>query len=44
MESLDHPIRLGMVWGRHIDLDAPCVGQLLEQGRRELGTSVGCDN
>ena len=44
MESLDHSIGLGMVRGRHIDLNVPRLSQLLEQRRGKLRSSVGCND
>ena len=40
MKSLDQPIGLGMVGSRHLAFDAPGLGELGEEGRGELGTSV----
>ena len=43
MEALDHPVRLGMVGGRHYGLYSPCSSQLLENFRAKLGAAIGSD-
>ena len=43
MKSFDHAVGLRVIRGGHDDLDAPSLGKLLEQSRRKLRSSVGCD-
>ena len=43
MESLDKAICLRMIRSCHEAFDAPCLGQLEENGGRKLGASV-CGN
>ena len=44
MKPLDEAIRLRMVWGRHLNLDAPYFRQLLKCRGAELRSSIGRDD
>ena len=43
MESLDHPVRLGMVRSCHDGFDSPGFGQLLENFRAKLRSAIRSD-